>query len=136
IDMDRQILDRIELEVARNHAVFRSLDLDIVERGEKASRINALTQIGMLEQHQHRGLAVTINHARHLAGATRIPGGPLAALRTRRRLHFPDGRHDILVSNNGKGGNAASTRSKPPGVPGAADGGFIAAEAAKSNLLA
>ena len=93
VDMHRQVLDRVELEVARDHAMLRAVDIEIVERGEEAPGIDALAQFVMVEQDHHRGLVLAVDHARHSAGATRSPGGPLAAFRTRRRFHFQDGRH-------------------------------------------
>src|SRR4029079_12055217 len=41
VDMHGQVVDRVELEVARNDAVLRPIDIEIVERGEKAPRVNA-----------------------------------------------------------------------------------------------
>src|ERR1700687_2948200 len=38
IDMNRKIAHRIELEVARNHAVLVALEIDVVNRGEKSPR--------------------------------------------------------------------------------------------------
>ena len=98
VDMHRRSLHRIELEVARDHAVLGAVDVEVVERGEEAPGIDALPQLGMIERDRQRGLVVAVDHARHAAGATRCPGGPLAALRTRRRLQFLDGRHvEILI---------------------------------------
>ena len=93
IDMERKIAHRIELEVARNHAVLVALEIDVVNRGEKPPRQNALTQLGIVDRDSERGLVVAIDHSGHSAGATLCPCGPLAACRTRGRLQFLDGRH-------------------------------------------
>src|SRR5215211_3514164 len=93
IHMDRRVANRIELVVARDHAVLDALDLEIVQSGEEVSRIDALPDVGAIERDCQRGFAVTIDHARHAAGTTLRPGGPLAGLRTRRRFEFLDGRH-------------------------------------------
>jgi hypothetical protein len=93
IHVHRQVFHRIELEVARDHAVLGAFHVDVKQRGEEAPGINALAQFGMVHQDQLRGLVFTIDHARHIAGATCSPSGPLAAFRTHRRLQFQDGRH-------------------------------------------
>ncbi len=93
IDMHWQILDRVELKVARDHPMFGAIHIEIVQRGEETPGIDALAQFVVVDQDHHRGFVLSIDHARHSAGATRSPGGPLAAFRTRRRLQFVDGRH-------------------------------------------
>ena len=79
IDMNRMVPDRIELEVARDHAVLRAVDLEIVEGGQKAAGEDALLQFGCIERDRDGGLAVAVDYARHAAFATHCPGGPLAA---------------------------------------------------------
>src|SRR5262249_60329116 len=87
--------DRIELIIARDHAMLGAIDLEIVQRGEKVARIDALTDLVAVERNGERRLVVAVDHARHTAGATFCPGGPLAGLRTCRRLQFLDGRHGL-----------------------------------------
>ena len=48
--MHREVLDRIELEVARDHAVLRAVDVDVVERGQEAAGIDALAQFVVVER--------------------------------------------------------------------------------------
>src|SRR5215510_9146490 len=82
----------IEMEVARNHAVLLTLELDVVNRGEEAAGQDALAQVAVVDRDGHRGLVVAVDHSGNSPGATLCPGGPLAALRTRGRLQFLDGR--------------------------------------------
>ena len=98
IDMDGKVLHRIELEVARNDAVLGAVDVEVVDRGEEVSGIDALLELGMVDRDVERRLAVAVDHARHAAGATLCPGGPLAGPRARRRLHLLDGRHGAKSS--------------------------------------
>src|SRR6185312_8459606 len=67
----------------------------------------------MVEKDHQGGLVFSVDHARHFAGATRCPSGPLAAFRTRRRLQFLDGRHsESLCLANGKGGISRRLRTR------------------------
>src|SRR5829696_9016571 len=119
IHMDRRVANRIELVVARDHAVLDALDLEIVQGGEEVSRIDALPDVGAIERDRQRRFAVTIDHARHAAGTTLRPGGPLAGLRTRRRFEFLDGRHVGPLRTMEKGGaTPLRVRGMPPGVSG------------------
>ena len=93
IDMDREVAHRIQMEVARDHAMLAAFQIDIVNRREKPPRQNALAQVSIIDRNRNRGLVVSIDHSRHSAGATLCPCGPLAACRTRGRLQFLDGRH-------------------------------------------
>ena len=98
IHVHRQVLHRIELEVARDHAVLLAVHVEMKQRGEEAPGVDALAQFGMVHEDHLRGLVLTVDHARHIAGATCSPSGPLAAFRTHRRLQFLDGRHfEILI---------------------------------------
>src|SRR4249919_769516 len=47
IDVERKIAYRIEMEVARNHAVLLALQIDVVNRGEKPAGQNSLAQVGV-----------------------------------------------------------------------------------------
>src|SRR5262249_56574603 len=93
VDVHRQVLDRIELEVARDHAMLGAVELELVDGGEKTPGIDALLELGVVDRNGHRRLAVAVDHARHAAGSTLRPGGPLAGPRARRRLHLLDARH-------------------------------------------
>ena len=44
IDMQREVSDRIEMEVARNHAVLLALEIDVVNRGQEAAGQDALAE--------------------------------------------------------------------------------------------
>ena len=46
IDMDGKILDRVELKVARDDAVLGAVDIELVDGGEKTTRVNALLEPG------------------------------------------------------------------------------------------
>mgnify|MGYP003335462696 CR=1 FL=1 len=87
------VANRLELVIARDHAVLLAFDVDVIKRGGEAPAIDALAQFVKVERDRHRGFVFTVDNARHFAGATFSPGGPLAALRTRNRLEFHDGRH-------------------------------------------
>src|SRR5882672_590626 len=121
IHMDRKIAHRIEMEVARNHAVLLALEIDVVNRGEKTACQDALAQLGVVDRNGHGGLVIAIDHSGYSPGATLCPCGPLAACRTCGRLQFLDGRH-LPMSLFSKKLKAASRpvcrRSKPPGVRG------------------
>src|SRR5216117_4041757 len=56
---------------------------------------DALAQFLVVDRNGHGGLVVAVDHSGHSPGATLCPGGPLAALRTRGRLQFLDGRHRV-----------------------------------------
>src|SRR5205085_7346906 len=107
IDMKRKIAHRVEMEVARDHAVLLALEIDVVNRGEKPPRQNALAKLGIVDRDGHGGLVVAIDHSGHSPGATLCPCGPLAARRTCGRLQFLDRRH-LLKSLFSKKLKAAS----------------------------
>ena len=95
IHMDRIVHHGVELEVARDHAMFRAVHVEIANGGEEVARIDPLLQLLEVERDADRLLAVAVDHAGHAALATHCPGGPLAGLRTRRRAQFIDGRHGL-----------------------------------------
>src|ERR1700684_11290 len=76
VDMERKITHRIEMEVARNHAVLLALEIDVVNRGEEPAGQDALAQIGIVDRDGYGGLVVAIDHSGHSPGATLCPGGP------------------------------------------------------------
>ena len=49
------VLHRIELEVARDHAVLRAIDLEIVDRGEEVAGIDALLEFVVIERDRRAG---------------------------------------------------------------------------------
>src|SRR5204863_9940564 len=116
------VAQRIEMEVARNHAVLLALELDVVKRGGEAAGQDALAQVAVVDRDGHRGLVVAVDHSGNSPGATLCPGGPLAALRTRGRLQFLDGRRRVksLFSKKLKAAISGplASYSKPPGVRG------------------
>ncbi len=79
IDVQREITHRIEMEVARNHAVLLALQIDVVNRGEEPAGQDALAQFGIVDRDGHGGLVVAVDHSGHSPGATLCPCGPLAA---------------------------------------------------------
>src|ERR1700722_7811683 len=97
VHMQRQVANRIELEVAGNDAMLHAVDLDVMNGGEKTPGIDAVVQIGVIERDRQRRLAVAIDDSGNAAGTTFCPGGPLACPRTRRRLDQIDGRHDDIL---------------------------------------
>ena len=126
IDMQREVTHRIEVEVARNHAVLLALEVDVVNRGQEAAGQDALAQFLVVDRNGHGGLVVAVDHSGHSPGATLCPGGPLAALRTRGRLQFLDGRHRVKSLFSKK----LKAASRPVGVPQQASRGAGAADVA------
>ncbi len=49
IHMQRKIAHRIEMEVARNHAVLLALQIDVVNRGQEPAGQDALAQFGVVD---------------------------------------------------------------------------------------
>ncbi len=94
IHVHRQILHRIELEVARNDPMLGAIDVELVDRGEEAPRIDAAPELFMLDRDAQRGFVVAIDDAGHAAGPALGPRRPLAGARAHRRLHLLDSRHD------------------------------------------
>src|SRR5262249_12151602 len=78
VDVDRKILHRIEMEVARNHAVLLALEIDVEQCGEESARQNTLAPFAVVYQYRHLGLVVAIDHSGPFPGATLCPCGPLA----------------------------------------------------------
>jgi hypothetical protein len=124
--MQREVTHRIEVEVARNHAVLLALEIDVVNRGQEAAGQDALAQFLVVDRNGHGGLVVAIDHSGNSPGATLCPGGPLAALRTRGRLQFLDGRHRVKSLFSKK----LKAASRPVGVPQQASRGAGAADVA------
>src|SRR5205823_12041530 len=93
IDVHRQILHRIELVIARDYALLAAVEIELVDRGEEAAGIDALLEIGMIDRHVERRLAVAVDHAGHAAGAAFRTSGAFAGPRTRDGLHFLDRCH-------------------------------------------
>src|SRR5262249_9788018 len=93
IDMDRYVPHRIDLEIARNHAMPGAVHVHIVKARQELARIDALAQFRMVERDVERGLIISIDDTGHAARATYGPGGPLAGPRTCRRVDLFDGRH-------------------------------------------
>src|SRR4029077_3003437 len=122
IDVQRQVVHGIELEVARDDTVLGAVHLELVDRGEEAPGIDALLELGVIDRDVERRLAVAVDHARYATGATLGPGGPLAGPRARRRLHLLDGRrHDAnpLATKRPRSCGPSSPRGgMPPGVSG------------------
>ena len=93
VHVQRQVLDGVELEVARDHAMLGAVDIDMEKRGEEAPGVNTLAQFGMVERDHQRGFVVAIDDARNTTGRPCCPGGPLATFRTHHRFEFENGSH-------------------------------------------
>ena len=76
IDMDRDVPDRIELEVARDHAVLRAVDLEVVKRGQEVARVDSLAQLLVIERDGERGFVVAVDHVRARGPRDALPGRP------------------------------------------------------------
>jgi hypothetical protein len=119
IHVHRQVLHRVELEIARNHPVLGAVDVELVDGGEEPARIDALLELGVIDRDRDRGLVVAVDHAGDAAGATLGTGGPLAGPRARRRLELLDGRHDANpLKRNGRHSGPSSPRHASRGVRG------------------
>jgi hypothetical protein len=104
IHMNRQILKRIELIIARDHAVLLALDLKLADRREEVAGEDFLLQFGMIERDMQRRLVVAIDHARNAPGPTLGARRAFTGARARARFELIDGRHgNILVSRNSGG---------------------------------
>ena len=55
VHMDRNVLDGVELEVARDHAMLGAVDVEIVEGGEEVARVDALAQFLVVERDHRSG---------------------------------------------------------------------------------
>src|SRR4030095_4996717 len=126
IDMQREVTNGVEVGVARNHAVLLAREIDFVNRGQEAAGQDALAQFLVVDRNGHGGLVVAVDHSGHSPGATLCPGGPLAALRTRGRLQFLDGRHRVKSLFSKK----LKAAWRPVGVPQQASRGAGAADVA------
>src|SRR3954470_19827503 len=126
VDMDREVLDRIEVVVARNHAVLVAFEVDVDQRGQEPAGKDARAQFAIVNRDGQRGLVVAIDHSGYSPGATLSPGGPLAALRTCGRLQFLDGRHNVKSLFSKK----LKAASRPAGVLQQASRGAGAADVA------
>ena len=52
VDMQRVVAHRIELEVARDHAVLLAVELEVVDRGQEPAGIDPLPQFGVVERNR------------------------------------------------------------------------------------
>src|SRR5262249_22006680 len=93
IDVNGQILDRVELKVARDHPVLGAVDIEIVDGGEKAAGIDALLELGMIDRDVQGRFTIAVNHARHASTAKQRPSGAPTGELARRRLHLLGRRH-------------------------------------------
>src|SRR6185437_14719120 len=122
VHVHRQILNRIELEVARNHPVLGTVHVDVKQRGEKAPGIDAPGEFGMVERDHLRGFVLAVNHARHSAERRAARAAPLPPFG--RTVAFNSWTVAMVKSSSKPmekaAFSAACERGKPPGVPGAA----------------
>ena len=95
VDVDRDILHRIELIVARDHPVLLAVDLDVVQRRQEVAGIDFVADVDVIDSDGERGFVGSVDHGRGTALATNCPGGPLAGLRAQRRLDFLHGGHAL-----------------------------------------
>ena len=82
VDVGRQILDNVALDVAADHAdVFLAFNLEVEKRGQEASLLEALEQ--RIERHvdRDRVFPAAINDPRHHAVPTCLTSGALASPR-------------------------------------------------------
>ena len=56
VDVNRQIPDRIELEVARDDAMLGAVDVDLIDRRQEMAGVDALAQFGIVDRDRQRVL--------------------------------------------------------------------------------
>ena len=78
VDVHRRVGDRVELVVARQHALLAALDVDLEDRGQELTRIDELVEVFEVDRDRLGRLAAAIDDSRNAAFATNGAGGPLA----------------------------------------------------------
>ena len=49
IDMDRRVLDAVELVIARDHPLLAASDVDLEDRGQEVARVDVLVGLAVVE---------------------------------------------------------------------------------------
>src|SRR5260370_27010099 len=111
--MNRQVADRIDLEITGDHPVLGTVHVDVVEARQELAGVDPLAQFRVIERDVERGLIVSIDHAGYTPRASHGPGGPLAGPRTCRRLDFLDGCHFAIPCSALRQRASAPTASSP-----------------------
>ena len=117
--MERQILDGIELIIARDHALLSAADVDFVDRRQKMSGIDEPVEIAIIERDRFGVFAAAIDDGWNAAFTANATGGPLACPAAHRgRELFRFGHVGVLICIQDCG-------LAPPGVSEtAAEGGL------------
>src|SRR5262249_5611087 len=108
VGVDRAVADRIELDVARQHAVRLAVDLHVEQGRVESGLVDLATEFLGLHRDQGRGFMVPIDHPGNAAGAAGRAGRPLTGALPKLRAEAMDFRHRLLLSQSGRW---------PPGVP-------------------
>ena len=95
VDMEREVAHRIEVEVARNHAMLLAVEIDVEDRGEEAAGQDAQAQFAHRRPRSSRGAGCRHRSRRALCRRDALPVRPPCRLRTCGRLQFLDGRHRV-----------------------------------------
>src|SRR5690606_5025020 len=78
VHMQREILDRIKLVVAGNHAVLGAINIELDDVGLEAASIDVLVRILVGDGDGDGGFLVTVDNSRNESLTTQLTSGPLA----------------------------------------------------------
>ena len=88
VDMNRKILERIELEIARDDAGLLAVDVEIEHGGQEAAGIDAAADFDGIDRDRGSRLVLAIDGARHAAGTAFGAGWAFAGARTNGGFQF------------------------------------------------
>src|SRR5260370_24787263 len=114
--MERRIGYRMVLDVARQGAVRRAVELNVDEGREKAGPGERAPQLARLEADQHRGLLVAVDDRRDASLAPCRPGRALAGALARLGVEAHDLGHRSVtpLSKTADGGRPAHPAARAP----------------------
>ena len=98
IDVEREVLHRVELVVARKNARLLALDVDLELRGQEVTREDQLVGGLVIERNGDWCFAAAVDHGGDATLTTNGACGPLATLRPLRSLDLLHcGRHGCIL---------------------------------------
>src|ERR1700731_1275441 len=123
IDVERLILDRIELVVARDNALLGTAQVELEDRGQKMPGVDELVDFTKIEGNGLGSVSAPVDHAWNAAFTANMAGGPLAYPCARcGRDSFCRGHYAYPEDEN-----LNDEAPAPPGVPEGTPGALIAA---------
>ena len=78
VHVDRNVGDRVELNVTRQHMVGCVTDLDVEQVGEKARGAQNAFELQTVQRNRYRLFLVAVDYGGDPASAARLTGNPLA----------------------------------------------------------